>query len=84
MWPAEGIVEAPVCAAARPAASTIATCRLAAPSSSASSRANASGADTPAAISSTPLGPYEISHIACVATAPTPGRAHGTTGPTEK
>ena len=41
------------------------------------------GALAPPSISSSPRGPYEISALAWVATAPTPGRAQGTIGPTE-
>src|SRR5437868_3818328 len=82
-WPANGMQSVPVWAAAWPRASMIATCRLAAAGSSASSWASASGALVPAARSSRARGPYETSALAWVATAPTPGAAQGTIGPTE-
>ena len=39
---------------------------------------------TPRAISSSPFGPNDVFADACVATAPTPALAHGTTVPTAK
>src|SRR5581483_11118193 len=73
----------PVWTAARPWASITATCLLGAAGSSASSRSSASRAPAPDPSSSSARGPYEISALACVATAPTPGAAQGTTAPTE-
>jgi hypothetical protein len=45
---------------------------------------SASSAVAPRAIRSSPLGPNEVFAEACVATAPTPAFAHGTTVPTAK
>src|SRR4029079_6555725 len=72
----------PVNVAARPDASTKPTCRSSRPSSSASSRSSAGCAPTPAPISSSPSGPNDVFAHDCVATAPWPARAHGTTAPT--
>ncbi len=82
--PAWAMQRAPVCAATFPRASIIATCRTASRSSPATSARSASGAVLPPRISSSPSGPYDVSLNACVATAPTPASAHGTTDPTEK
>lgn len=83
-WPASAMHRAPVCAATPPFASTIATCRIDSPASPATSARSASAADLPPRISSRPSGPYEVSLIACVATAPTPASAQGTATPTQK
>ena len=72
----------PVHAATRPLASTIATWRTARCSSAAVSWSSASCGLLPPRISSSPLGPYDTSTNDCVATAPTPGSAQGTVGPT--
>src|SRR6185312_9982622 len=83
LWPANGIALEPVCTATRPEASRTATWRPAEPGSSATSRSRASPADAPDRIRSSAYGPYEGWTLAWVATAPTPGSAHGTIGPTE-
>src|SRR3954447_2000233 len=82
-WPAHGTQRSPVCAAARPAASTMPTWRSSASGSAASTAASASSAGSPAARRSSPAGPWAGSTMDCVATAPTPGRAHGHRAPTE-
>ena len=82
-WPKCGMQPSPVWTAPRPAASTTATCRMCALSSTASrSRSAASGAAPPPSASSS-RGPYAGSATDCVATAPTPARAQLTTEPTE-
>ena len=81
--PANGIALEPVCTATRPEASTTATWRPAEPESSATNRSRASPAEAPDRIRSSACGPYEGWTLAWVATAPTPGSAHGTIGPTE-
>ena len=81
--PANGTQRSPVWTATSPFESTTATCRVAAAGSRATSRASASPGPAPAASSSSARGPYETSALAWVATAPTPGRAHGTIAPTE-
>src|SRR5687767_2733057 len=75
---------APVCAAARPVASTKPTCLTADCLSAARSCASASVGATPLPISARPFTPYARSTNDCVATAPTPGSAHATHGPTLK
>src|SRR5688500_14349487 len=74
---------APVNVATPPFTSTIPTSRTARLSSAARSAARASGADLPARMSASPSGPYDGSTNDCVATAPTPASAQGTTAPTE-
>ena len=58
VWcPAAGIAIAPVCAATRPCASTIATCRTAGFGSARFRESSASGAGIPPRISASPFGP---------------------------
>ena len=75
--PAQSMHLEPVNVAARPDASTNPTWRSSRPSSAASSRSSAGCAPTPAPISSSPSGPNDVFAQDCVATAPTPARAHG-------
>jgi hypothetical protein len=73
-----------VWAATRPRASTIPACRRGASGSEAISSSSASRGDFPAASSSSPRGPQVVLAKACVATAPIPAFAQGTTAPTAK
>ena len=82
-WPVSRKQPAPVWTAARPSASTIATCRRSRPGSPARSSSRTSGALRPARILSRPNAPYEPSVKPWVATAPTPASAHGTSAPIE-
>ena len=81
--PAHGMQSAPVWTATSPRASITPTWRTAASSSAASSSASASAAPEPSAMRSSAFGPYAGSTTDCVATAPTPGRAHVHSEPTE-
>src|SRR5262249_60980549 len=72
----------PVVDATLPSAPTTPTWRSAAIGSSACAVARASLAVFPLASASRHRGPYAGSPIACVATAPTPARTHGTIDPT--
>ncbi len=58
------------------------TCRLVAALSPASSFRSAASGDTPFASWSRSSLPYSVRVFACVATAPTPARTHGTPLPT--
>ena len=58
--------------------------RVSRPSSSARASASAVAGSRPASSSSSTAGPYAATPAACVATAPTPAFAHGTTAPTAK
>ena len=80
--PAQARHASPVCVAAPPAASTIPAWRVPRSGSAATRRARASAAPIPDARSARPSGPYATLADACVATAPTPARALGTTEPT--
>ena len=80
--PAQSKHESPVQLAALPCASTMPTCRCARRVSPRITMRRASGALAPRAISSSPWAPYAVLPSDCVATAPTPARAHGTMPPT--
>jgi hypothetical protein len=82
-WPASGMQSAPVCTATRPSRSTTPTCRTATSASPASTSRNAASALAPAASRSSAFGPCAGSTTDCVATAPTPGRVHVQSEPTE-
>src|SRR5574341_521199 len=58
------------------------TCRRDAPLSAATARANAACCVRPCARRSSSSWPYSVRVLACVATAPTPARTHGTPFPT--
>jgi hypothetical protein len=81
-WPASAMQQSPVCAAARPWASTIPTWRTCCRASAVTSAASARSGGRPARMSSSPSGPYERSENDWLATAPTPDSAQGTTEPT--
>ncbi len=81
-WDAYRTHPEPVWDAARPAASTMPTCRIASPGSDARTAPSASPAGWPSRISRSPFGPWAISVYDWVATAPTPGSTHGTPLPT--
>ena len=74
----------PVNEAARPDASTMPTCRASCLSSPRNSRSRTVVGSSPSASRSRPRGPNVASAKACVATAPTSPRAHGTTAPTAR
>ena len=69
--------------AARPRASTIPTCRCAESLSAAISFLSTSFGAIPRFIIASAFGPYAVFAYDCVATAPTPVAAKGTTDPTE-
>src|SRR6185503_7538879 len=74
----------PVNDAERPFASTQPTWRFAPSSSAPVSAFSTSSGASPFASASSPLGPYVVFAQDCVAIAPTPAFAHGTTLPTPK
>src|SRR5438067_2232966 len=82
--PAQSLHSAPVNAAARPSAVTIPSCLVSRPGSPASTVSSAASGVEPRCSCSSASRPKTATPAACVATAPTPAHAHGTTEPTEK
>ena len=80
--PAWAMQSGPVETATPPRASTTPTWRTAASGSASSSACSASAADSPRSSRSSAFGPCAGSTTDCVATAPTPGRAHVHSEPT--
>ena len=81
--PASAMQSGPVWAATPPRASTTPTWRTRASPSCDSTPASAVAASSPAASRSSAAGPWAGSTTDWVATAPTPGRAHVQSEPTE-